>query len=116
MGTSEHNWSPHNEGCEKFRLISGADEIALNAEMGLYREFEVTDGVIHGCPGLEVFNETMTNPEHPRYYNGSLSTLLTSLKETQVMIVLQPVLHQQPPERQQQQDQLERLQHHQQHH
>ena len=35
--TSEHNWSPHNEGCEKFRLISGADEIALNAEMGLYR-------------------------------------------------------------------------------
>merc|ERR1719450_829633 len=55
--TSEHNWSPHNEGCEKFRLISGADEIALNAEMGLYREFEVTDGVIHGCPGLEPFAE-----------------------------------------------------------
>ena len=48
--------------------------------------------------------------------NGSLSTLLTSLKETQVMIVLQQVLHQQPPERQQQQDQLERLQQHQQHH
>jgi len=71
--TSEHNWSPHNEGCEKFRLISGADEIALNAEMGLYREFEVTDGVIHGCPGLEVFNETMTNPDNPRYYLGQMS-------------------------------------------
>ncbi len=28
--------------------------------MGLYRDFEVTDGVIHGCPGLEIFNETMT--------------------------------------------------------
>jgi len=25
--------------------------------MGLYREFEVTDGVIHGCPGLEPFAE-----------------------------------------------------------
>ena len=34
------------------------------------REFEVTDGVIHGCPGLEVFNETMTNPDHPGYYHG----------------------------------------------
>jgi hypothetical protein len=30
-------WSPLNTGCEKFRFISGADEIALNAEMGLYR-------------------------------------------------------------------------------
>jgi len=50
-------WSPFNTGCERFRFISGADEIALNAEMGLYREFEVTDGVIHGCPGLEPFAE-----------------------------------------------------------
>ena len=33
--------------------------------------------------------------------NGSLSTLLTSLKETQVMIVLQPLLHRQPLEHQQ---------------
>ena len=33
--TSPTGWSPHNEGCERFRLIAGADEIALNAEMGL---------------------------------------------------------------------------------
>jgi len=49
-----------NRGCEKFKLIPGADEIALNCEMGLYREFEVTDGVIHGCRGLEVFNVSMS--------------------------------------------------------
>ena len=35
--TSPNNWSPLNQGCERFRFISGADEIALNAEMGLYR-------------------------------------------------------------------------------
>ena len=40
------------------------------ASFFVYREFEVTDGVIHGCPGLEVFNETMTNPDHPGYYHG----------------------------------------------
>ena len=28
-----------NGGCERFRFISGADEIALNAEMGLYRSY-----------------------------------------------------------------------------
>jgi len=59
--TSPNNWSPLNQGCERFRFISGADEIALNAEMGLYREFEVTDGIIHGCPGLEIFNQTMSD-------------------------------------------------------
>ena len=71
-----------NKGCERFRFISGADEVALNAEMGLYRsqsvaprhldkftvfhccrEFEVTEGVIHGCPGLEIFNISMSAPE-----------------------------------------------------
>ena len=25
------------------------------------REFEVTDGIIHGCPGLEIFNKTMSD-------------------------------------------------------
>ena len=51
-----------NSGCEMFRLVTGLDEIALNCEMGLYREFEVDDGVIHGCKGLEHFNESMTEP------------------------------------------------------
>ena len=50
-----------NSGCERFKVISGRDEIALNCEMGLYREFEVTDGVIHGCPGLEIFNSSMAS-------------------------------------------------------
>lgn len=52
----------YNDGCERYRLISGADEIAMTCEMGLYREFEMTDGIIHGCPGLEHFNESMSAP------------------------------------------------------
>ena len=54
-----------NKGCERFKLIPGRDEIALNCEMGLYREFDVDNGVIHGCPGLEHFNASMaeSNPK-----------------------------------------------------
>ena len=52
----------YNDGCERYRLISGADEIAMTCEMGLYREFEMDDGIIHGCPGLEHFNESMSAP------------------------------------------------------
>ena len=49
-----------NGGCERMRFIAGADEIAINAEMGLYKQFEVDDdGVIYGCRGLEIFNATM---------------------------------------------------------
>ncbi len=50
-----------NKGCERFKLIPGADEIALNCEMGLYLDFQVTDGVPHGCPGLEHFKEEMAS-------------------------------------------------------
>ena len=32
------------------------------------REFEVTDGIIHGCPGLEIFNGSMSDPTH-KYYD-----------------------------------------------
>ena len=53
-----------NGGCEKYRFISGIDEIALNSDIGLYREFEVDDGILHGCPGLEHFNASMTNGSH----------------------------------------------------
>merc|ERR1719483_543290 len=49
-----------NNGCERMRFISGADEIAINAEMGLYKQFESDeDGIISGCRGLEIFNTTM---------------------------------------------------------
>ena len=48
--------------------------------------------------------------------NGSLSTLPTSLKETQITIVRQPLLLQQRQEHQQQQDPPGRLQQGQQHH
>merc|ERR1719318_949927 len=53
-----------NYGCERMRFIVGADEIAINAEMGLYKQFEVDDdGVIYGCRGLEIFNTTMRGTE-----------------------------------------------------
>ncbi len=55
----------HNNICS-----TGTDEIALNVEMGLYRDFEVTDGVIHGCPGLEIFNETMTTDDGKPVWSG----------------------------------------------
>jgi hypothetical protein len=49
-----------NTGCEQMRFISGAYEIAITAEMGLNKQFEVDDdGVIYGCRGLEIFNTTM---------------------------------------------------------
>merc|ERR1739844_519750 len=35
-----------NHGCERMRFIVGADEIAINAEMGLYKQFEVDDDVL----------------------------------------------------------------------
>ena len=50
-----------DSGCERWRLIIGKDEIALNCEMGLYLDFTVTEGVIHGCEGLEHFGEKMAN-------------------------------------------------------
>ena len=49
-----------NGGCERMKFIVGADEIAINAEMGLYKQFEVDDdGIIFGCRGLEIFNTSM---------------------------------------------------------
>ena len=39
------------------------------------REFEVTDGIIHGCPGLEIFNGSMSDPTH-KDYNKEVRILL----------------------------------------
>ena len=43
------------KGCEKFRFSFGGDEMAMNAEMGLYLQFDETDGIPENCPGLEKF-------------------------------------------------------------
>merc|ERR1719232_1672054 len=57
-----------NHGCERMRFIVGADEIAINAEMGLYKQFEMTDdGIIYGCRGLEIFNQTMGQSDKGLY-------------------------------------------------
>ena len=45
--------------CERFYTNIGADEVALNSEMGLYLDFKVSDtGIPYGCSGLESFNNT----------------------------------------------------------
>ena len=45
--------------CERFYTNLGADEVALNSEMGLYLDFKVSDtGIPYGCSGLESFNNT----------------------------------------------------------
>ena len=55
-----------------YRLISGLDEMALPAEIGLYFDFKVTeDGLPYGCPGLETF--------HPENWNRSYQFQWSSL-------------------------------------
>lgn len=56
--TSAADADPNVEsGCERYKFHSGLDECMLNAEMGLYKDFQVTaDGIPHGCPGFENFN------------------------------------------------------------
>ena len=43
-------------GCEKYRFAFGLDEMAINAEIGLYFEFEETNGIPTSCPGFKDFN------------------------------------------------------------
>jgi len=45
------------QGCERWRIIVGVDEMALPAEMGLYFDFNQTNGFPTGCPGLERFHQ-----------------------------------------------------------
>ena len=57
-----------NNGCEKFNLVSGLDEMALPAEMGLYFDFDVTeDGIPYGCPGFEIFDSVHFNMSKLKY-------------------------------------------------
>ena len=65
-----------NSGCEQYRVVSGADEAAVPAEMGLYKKFAVDgDGYPYGedgsCPGLEYFNkETIGGPAKADFFEG----------------------------------------------
>ena len=38
-----------------FRFANGGDEMAMNAEIGLYLQFDVTNGIPKNCPGLQKF-------------------------------------------------------------
>ena len=37
------------------RFANGGDEMAMNAEIGLYLQFDVRNGIPKNCPGLEKF-------------------------------------------------------------
>jgi len=45
-----------DSGCERWRFVMGVDEMALPAEMGLYFDFNQTDGFPTGCPGFDNFH------------------------------------------------------------
>ena len=52
-------------GCEKYRFANGLDEMLINAEAGLYFQFEEKNGIPYNCPGLEDFNmETWTTAQN----------------------------------------------------
>lgn len=51
-----------HEQCAKPRFVPGKDLTMLNADMGLYRQFDLAEGWRPiGCPGLEQFNITGWN-------------------------------------------------------
>ena len=53
----EHDSNGINMGCERYTFMIGNDETAINSEMGLYFDFQVTeDGTPYGCPNLEGFH------------------------------------------------------------
>ena len=50
------NYEDDITGCEKYRFAFALDEMAMNAEMGLYLHFDVENGIPKNCPGFEQFN------------------------------------------------------------
>ena len=40
---------------DSFRFANGGDEMAMNAEIGLYLQFDVDNGIPKNCPGLQKF-------------------------------------------------------------
>ena len=60
------------KGCEKYRFAFGLDDMAMNAEMGLYLQFDQVNGIpvvgANGtCPGLKDFNMEMWKEKVNKY-------------------------------------------------
>ena len=58
-GNEYEDWNIH--GCERYRFANGLDDMAINAEMGLYLQFDQVNGIpvvgANGtCLGLKDFN------------------------------------------------------------
>ena len=60
--TEKQDMGNVNKGCERFRFISGADEMALSCEMGLYFDFKNNgEGFPTGCPGLAALENSVVS-------------------------------------------------------
>merc|ERR1711953_37652 len=80
------NFEDDITGCEKYRFAFGLDEMAMNAEMGLYLQFDVENGIPKNCPGFEQFNmeHWEQNPRKDtlrRAYNQECPLNMRSLPE-----------------------------------
>jgi len=50
------NFWDDKKGCEKYRFAFTLDEMAINAEIGLYYEFDEVNGIPTSCSGFKDFN------------------------------------------------------------
>ena len=62
------------QGNEQMNFIFGRDEMAINADIGLYLDFNVTeDGIPYGCGNLENFS-----PDGPNWMGSKNSVASTA--------------------------------------
>ena len=75
------------KGCEKFRFSFGGDEMAMNAEMGLYLQFDETDGIPENCPGLEKFTiqKYLNSMEILFIFLAAIASLVFILSDSQCL-------------------------------
>jgi len=59
-----HKPASVNSSCEEWHFVLGEDEIMLNSDMGMYRNFSTeSGGFVTGCPGLRNFNLDATKKD-----------------------------------------------------
>ena len=55
------------QGCERYRFAFGLDEMAVNAEIGLYFQFDQINGIPVNCSGFENFTMARWKENTNRY-------------------------------------------------
>ena len=71
-GKPHPNERNDKKGCERYRFAFGLDDMTMNAEMGLYLQFDQVNGIpvvgVNGtCPGLKDFNMEMWKKNTEKY-------------------------------------------------